>query len=103
MVYYSSVYEGLTGKYNLLKMKEYINPYDALRAANDEWDANPDPQIRRLLVVFEKDASTDEISREAYFQFTDSKSCKSFINNQCKIIWSSLDNQIWNGNAKMMG
>ena len=103
MGYYSSIYKGFTGKYDLLKMQEYSNPYEALKAANDEWDANPDFQIPRLLVIFEKNASINETSRYAYFQFTDSKSCKLFINDQRKIIWSTLDNQFWNGNAKMMG
>ena len=103
MRYYGSIYRGFVGKYDILKMQEYSNPYDALRAANAEWDATPDLQISRLLVVFGKTATTDEVSKEAFFQFTDSKSCKAFINDQHKIEWSTLENQIWNGNAKMMG
>ena len=102
--YYGFPYQGRGAIYNTEKELFFDNPYNALKNANNKWNANPDFQIARLLVVVALDTSQDNISliRYAFFQFTNSKSCENFIVTQNNIIWSSNEDQVWNGNAKMM-
>ncbi len=104
MKYYGSVYLGNIDIYNMQELKEFDDPYQALDRANSEWNADPEKQIARLLIVFRKSETSDEIStaNNAYFQFTDSNACKMFIKNKSEIKWSKSDEQIWNGNAQMM-
>lgn len=104
MKYYGSIYKGFCGKYIVSELQEYSSPYDALKAANNEWNSDPEKQMARLLVVFRKSEGADEDpDMDAYFQFSDSKSCREFADKQCTIEWSMPENQKWNGNAKMMG
>lgn len=102
--YYGFPYQGRGATYNTGKELFFDNPYNALKNANEKWNANPDFQIARLLVVVALDTSQDNISliQYAFFQFTNSKSCENFIIDQDKIIWSTNEEQTWNGNAKMM-
>ena len=101
MNYFGSKYKGCNGVYNIQEFEKYDNPYDALKTANKEWNAEPDIHIPRLLVIIKEDKrSTD---RFAYFQFTDSKACDKFIEDRGKIIWSNEKNQKWNGNGNFMG
>lgn len=102
--YYGFTYEGKGSNYRLEKETCFDTPYDALKNANDKWNSNPDFQIARLLVIISLDTSQDNLSllKYAFFQFTNSESCKKFIINQNKIIWSTNEHQIWNGDAKMM-
>lgn len=102
--YYGFPYQGRGAIYNTEKELAFDNPYNALKNANEKWNANPDFQIARLLVVVALDTSKDDISsiKYALFQFTNSKSCENFIVTQNDIIWSSNEDQNWNGNAQMM-
>lgn len=102
--YYGFPYQGRGAIYNTEKELFFNNPYNALKNANDKWNVNPDFQIARLLVVVALNTSNDNISliQYAFFQFTNSKSCENFIVTQNEIIWSSNEDQVWNGNAKMM-
>lgn len=104
MKYYGSIYKGIVGKYDTKDLQGYDTPYDALVYANRSWDADPDLQIPRLLIVLEETDSLerDSIRKEAYFQFTDSKSCEDFAVNAEPIEWSTVDDQKWNGNAHYM-
>lgn len=104
MKYYGSIYKGCAAKYNTQELQGFDTPYDALRCANNTWDSDPNLQIPRLLIVFEvSDTAGDaDIQREAYFQFKDSGSCSTFIKDAQPIIWSSISDQIWNGNARHM-
>ena len=104
MKYFGAVYLGNIDAYNTQELRAYDDPYQALLKANDEWNADPEKQIARLLIVLRKSEESDEIIIEdkAYFQFTDSDACKAFVENKSKIKWSTSDRQEWNGNAKMM-
>ena len=81
----------------------FDDPYDALSVANKNWDLNPDNQISRLLVVFKVEISEEKYLLQcAFFQFTNSKECCSFVSNRNEIVWSSNDKPFWNGNANLM-
>ena len=106
-MYYGFIYQGKNAKYPVAeKVGAFENKYDALEFANSEWDKNPELQVPRLLTViqieksFEKNLATPKY---AFFQFADSASCKQFIAGQERIVWSDEDDQLWNGNAHMMG
>jgi len=104
MNYYGFLYAGKNASYEADEtITSFDNPFDALTVANKSWDENPANQIARLLVLVETGKSKDSIaSRYAFFQFTNSNSCKKFIDDRTEIIWSTPEDQIWNGNAKMM-
>lgn len=105
MKYYGTVYKGNIDIYDAREMQEFVNPYAALKAANCEWDSDPEKQIGRVLLVLRASDSNDEtvVDDKAYFQFTDSKSCIMFIKNKSEIVWSTPETQKWNGNATQMG
>ena len=103
--YYGFVYEGKCAPYNVKKETQvFSDPYKALKYANDMWNSNPEYQVARLLLVLKLESTEDSnVSfNTAFFQFTNSKACESFIIKQKEIIWSIDDNQVWNGNARMM-
>ncbi len=99
MKYYGFIYEGQFANYQVEGLQAFDSPYEALFYANQKWQKNSDLQIPRLLVVKQSDCAEKEY---AFFQFTDYKACNQFIQYNENIIWSSNDNQKWNGNAKQM-
>lgn len=105
MNYYGFVYGGRNASYIFDGLSlSFDNPFDALKHANEKWNANPDYQIARLLVVVVLDKLNNNSSslKYAFFQFTDSTACEQFVSKQNNIIWSENGDQIWNGNAHMM-
>ena len=104
MKYYGLTYKGCAAKNDVSTLHPYQSAYEALKAANHEWSANPDNQLARLLLVIrtpESGEATQEKDR-AYFQFKDAASVEAFIDSKCDIIWSSEDYPIGNGNIKTM-
>lgn len=101
MKYYGAPYEGIVGKYDLLRLQAFDDPYSALEYANRSWNAIPDNDIARLLIVIEADENMS-IQRQSFFQFTDAKACCQFVAINNQIVWSDIDMQQWNGNARMM-
>lgn len=99
MKYYGYIYKGAFDVYHCEGAHGFDSPYKALNFANKQWQDNSDLQIARLLVV-KKDDNVE--NSYAFFQFTDYNACKKFIDNNETIIWSCIDEQKWNGNAKMM-
>lgn len=103
MKYYGVSYAGIAGKYDLSELQAFENPYEALDYANRKWEAVPDNDISRLLVVLTDDYIANEEGL-AFFQFTDANACADFIARKEEIIWSCADmnQQRWNGDANMM-
>lgn len=105
MKYRGYIYEGCAKVHYDDSVRAFEDPYDALVYANEKWSRNPDLQIARVLTVVRTGDSAEEECGEkyAFFQFTDSRSCKEFSAAKSEIVWSEPDNQTWNGNAKRMG
>lgn len=105
MTYYGSTYKGNIDIYDIHELQAHECSYDALKEANDAWNSDPENHAKRLLIIIRQSESKDEIISDdkAYFQFNDSNSCNEFIKKQEAIIWSNSRNQVWNGNAQMMG
>lgn len=80
--------------------KPFENEYDALDFANKSWlnENEYQGEYHRLLAVID---ATDT-NKVAFFQFTHYDVCNNFIKNKEKIRWSNDDEEIWNGDAKMM-
>ena len=105
MKYYGFLYAGMGRTYNYESSTPFDSEYEALKEANKSWDADPNLQIARLLVVLRVEECGDPNVdlKYAFFQFTNSNSCRMFIENKEKVVWSNNDEQYWNGNAHMMG
>lgn len=105
MKYYGSVYKGNIDIYDVKGLQECESAYAALKIANCEWNSDPEKEIARVLVVIRASDSSDEsvTDDKAYFQFVDSNSCDLFIEHKREIVWSTAENQRWNGNATQMG
>ena len=90
MKYYGFLYKGRNRSYNHDNCTAFNDKYAALKEANNLWDSDPDLQIARLLVVLRVEDCSEEItgSNYAFFQFTNSQSCREFVKNESKIVWS---------------
>ena len=100
MKYYGSIYRGIAGSYDASSMQAYDDPYAAMLAANAEWNADPSLQIPRLLLVIRvADSEEPAVKNDrAYFQFCDSPSADRFAKERSKIMWSTEDCPLGNGN-----
>ena len=99
MKYYGYIYEGQVANYQIEDTQAFDSPYEALNYANQQWQKTPNVQIPRLLVV-KKDNCAE--NAYAFFQFTSYNACVEFKKNNTDIVWSDINSQKWNGNAKMM-
>jgi len=104
MKYYGMMYHGNVDSYDLSEAIARDSASDALADANREWNRDNDPKGYQLLVVFKRndDGSVPEKNCNAYFQFVNTDSCVSFIQNRETIKWSNSGSQEWNGDAKVM-
>ncbi len=95
-------YYGMIWNYDVEKMMPYSNPYEALQAANDDWNQNQDAHGTRLLLVIRAAESEEPMIEKAcaFFAFNDSASCEDFIEKQTSIVWSTFDCPQRNGNFK---
>lgn len=102
MKYYGMIYQGCAWNYDVEKMMPYSNPYEALQAANDDWNQNQDAHGTRLLLVIRAAEGSEPMIEKAYafFAFNDSASCEDFIEKQTSIVWSTFDCPQRNGNFK---
>lgn len=100
MKYYGMIYVGNIDIYNKKKenTKAYDSPYDALLQANIDWNRKEAVEGHRFFIILQDGAE----KHNAYFQFTDNSACEKFIRDKKHIIWSSPEEQVWNGNACAM-
>ena len=75
--------------------------YCALTGANEQWEKeNMDTRgYPRLLVVKE---DSEKKARTAFFEFSSYNTCLAFINSKKEIVFSTEEDQIWNGEPKLM-
>lgn len=104
MKYYGMKYEGNIDAYEIEKAVAYDNPYVALADADKQWSNAYSSSESRLLIVFRKDdiANLAVENNVALFGFSSTKTCKFFIENRKDIVWSSMSNQMWNGDDRHM-
>ena len=105
MKYYGSIYKGIAGEYDISHMRSFDDPYDALKTADNEWNATPDSPIARLLLVIRAAECGEPAPKKgrAHFHFRSSESTERFISNRSEILWSDNESQSWNGDAGIMG